>query len=93
MSPPRSDALVIFGVSGDVAYKKIPPPLQAMSQHGDLDVSVVGVASSDCTLEQLRTPAPRFGVSRKPGQAQPVAEAPQPAASRARCLSRSLSWR
>ena len=30
MSAPRSDALVIFGASGDLAYKKIFPALQAM---------------------------------------------------------------
>ncbi len=51
---PRSDALVIFGASGDLAYKKILPALQAMTQRGHLDVPVVGVARSDWTLEQFR---------------------------------------
>jgi len=55
MSPPRSDALAIFGASGDLAYKKIFPALDAMARRGHLDVPVVGVARSDSTLEQFRT--------------------------------------
>jgi len=57
MSPPRSDALVIFGASGDLAYKKIFPALQAMTRRGHLDAPVVGVARSDWTLEQFRARA------------------------------------
>jgi len=57
MTPPRSDALVIFGASGDLAYKKIFPALQAMTRRGRLDTPVVGVARSDWTLEQFRTRA------------------------------------
>jgi glucose-6-phosphate 1-dehydrogenase len=53
MSAPRSDALVIFGATGDLAYKKIFPALDAMTRRGHLDVSVVGVARSDWTLEQF----------------------------------------
>ena len=41
---PRSDALVVFGATGDLAYKKIFPALHAMVQHGTLDVPVVCVA-------------------------------------------------
>src|SRR6266566_817430 len=54
MSPPRSDGLVIFGASGDLAYKKIFPALDAMTRRGHLDVPVVGVARSEWTLEQFR---------------------------------------
>ncbi|HJQ85727.1 MAG TPA: glucose-6-phosphate dehydrogenase [Candidatus Binatia bacterium] len=54
MSPPRSDALVVFGASGDLAYKKIFPALAAMTRRGHLDVPVVGVARSDWTLDQFR---------------------------------------
>ncbi|MBK6454742.1 MAG: glucose-6-phosphate dehydrogenase [Gemmatimonadetes bacterium] len=54
MSAPRSDALVFFGVTGDLAYKKIFPALHAMAKRGTLDVPVIGVASSDWTVEQLR---------------------------------------
>ena len=37
MSPPRSDAIVVFGASGDLAYKKIFPALQAMTRRGHLE--------------------------------------------------------
>jgi len=49
----RSDALVLFGVTGDLAYKKIFPALYAMARRGVLDVPVVGVASSKWGLGQL----------------------------------------
>ena len=49
-----SDALVLFGVTGDLAHKKIFPALYAMAKHGTLDVPVVGVASSKWSLAQLR---------------------------------------
>jgi glucose-6-phosphate 1-dehydrogenase len=49
-----ADALVIFGVTGDLAHKKIFPALYAMAKHGELKVPVVGVASSNITLAQLR---------------------------------------
>ena len=55
-SPP-SDALVLFGVTGDLAYKQIFPALFAMCRHGALNVAVIGVASSDWTVEQLRARA------------------------------------
>ncbi len=54
MNAPRSDGLVIFGASGDLAYKKIFPALKAMMRRGHLDIPVVGVARSDWTLEQFR---------------------------------------
>jgi glucose-6-phosphate 1-dehydrogenase len=50
----RSDALVLFGATGDLAYKKIFPALQAMVKRGDLGVPVIGVAKSDFRLEDLR---------------------------------------
>ena len=53
MERPRSDALVFFGATGDLAYKKIFPALQAMARRGKLDFPVVGVAKSDWTCEQL----------------------------------------
>lgn len=57
MSAARSDALVFFGVTGDLAYKKIFPALHAMARRNTLDVPVIGVASSDWTIEQLRARA------------------------------------
>jgi glucose-6-phosphate 1-dehydrogenase len=50
---PRSDALVFFGATGDLAYKKIFPALHAMARKGRLDFPVVGVAKSGWGLEQL----------------------------------------
>ncbi len=50
----RSDALVLFGVTGDLAHKLIFPALYAMVKRGVLNVPVVGVASSQWRLPQLR---------------------------------------
>jgi glucose-6-phosphate 1-dehydrogenase len=50
----RSDALVFFGATGDLAYKKIFPSLQAMIKRGHLDVPVIGVARSSWSLEQFQ---------------------------------------
>jgi glucose-6-phosphate 1-dehydrogenase len=50
----RSDALVFFGATGDLAYKKIFPSLQAMIKRGTLDVPIIGVAKSGWTLERLQ---------------------------------------
>ena len=49
----RSDALVFFGATGDLAYKKIFPALQALARRGKLDFPVVGVAKSWWTRDQL----------------------------------------
>src|SRR5689334_11548601 len=57
MSEPKSDALVFFGATGDLAYKKIFPALQAMVKRGHLDVPVIGVAKAGWSLEQLRARA------------------------------------
>ena len=53
MTKPRSDALVFFGATGDLAYKKIFPALQAMARRGRLDVPVIGVAKAGWTRDQL----------------------------------------
>jgi glucose-6-phosphate 1-dehydrogenase len=50
---PRSDALVFFGATGDLAYKKIFPALQGLARRGRLAMPVVGVAKSGWTREQL----------------------------------------
>jgi glucose-6-phosphate 1-dehydrogenase len=49
-----SDALVLYGVTGDLAHKMIFPALYAMVKRGTLDVPVVGVALSKWTLAQVR---------------------------------------
>jgi glucose-6-phosphate 1-dehydrogenase len=55
--PVPSDALVFFGMSGDLARKKIFPALYAMVKKGELNVPIIGVASSQWTVEDLRTRA------------------------------------
>jgi glucose-6-phosphate 1-dehydrogenase len=52
--PVAADALVFFGATGDLAYKKIFPSLQGMIRRGDLTVPVIGVAKSGWSVEQLR---------------------------------------
>ena len=49
-----ADALVIFGVTGDLAHKMIFPALYSMAKRGLLNVPVVGVASSKLSIAQLR---------------------------------------
>src|SRR3546814_1400841 len=49
-----SDAFVFFGATGDLAYKKIFPALQAMVARGGFDMPVIGVAHSGWTVDQLR---------------------------------------
>jgi glucose-6-phosphate 1-dehydrogenase len=57
MNDSHSDALVFFGATGDLAYKKIFPALQAMLKRGHLDVPVIGVAKDSWSVEQLRARA------------------------------------
>jgi glucose-6-phosphate 1-dehydrogenase len=57
MSARESDALVFFGATGDLAYKKIFPALQAMVKRGHLNVPVIGVAKAGWKLDQLRARA------------------------------------
>ncbi len=52
--PVAADALVFFGATGDLAYKKIFPSLQGMVKRGFLTVPVIGVAKSGWGIEQLR---------------------------------------
>jgi glucose-6-phosphate 1-dehydrogenase len=48
-----SDALVIYGITGDLAYKKIFPALQALVRRGRLTVPVIGVARSAGSVQDL----------------------------------------
>ncbi len=57
MTLPHSDALVFFGATGDLAYKKIFPALQAMVKLGRLNVPVIGVARADWNLDHLKARA------------------------------------
>jgi glucose-6-phosphate 1-dehydrogenase len=53
MARSHSDALVIFGVTGDLAHKMIFPALYAMVKKGALDVPVIGVAFPKWSMEHL----------------------------------------
>jgi glucose-6-phosphate 1-dehydrogenase len=57
MTCPHSDALVFFGATGDLAYKKIFPALQSLVKRGHLDVPVIGVAKAGWNLEQFKARA------------------------------------
>ena len=52
MSDTHSDALVFFGATGDLAYKKIFPALQAMAKRGHLNVPVIGVAPKNTSASE-----------------------------------------
>lgn len=54
MTEPESDAFVFFGATGDLAYKKIFPALQALIRSGDLDMPIIGMARAGWTLGKLR---------------------------------------
>ena len=53
MAASHSDALVLFGATGDLAHKMIFPALYAMVKRGDLKVPVIGVAFPKWSLAQL----------------------------------------
>lgn len=53
----HSDTLVFFGATGDLAYKKVFPALQAMVKRGSLNVPVIGVAKAGWNLDQLKARA------------------------------------
>jgi glucose-6-phosphate 1-dehydrogenase len=55
MADAHADAIVFFGITGDLAYKQIFPALQAMIRHGNLAVPIIGVAGRPLSSEQLRT--------------------------------------
>jgi glucose-6-phosphate 1-dehydrogenase len=54
MTKQRSDALVFFGASGDLAFKQIFPALQALAGRGQLEMPVIGVARSNLSDEQFK---------------------------------------
>jgi glucose-6-phosphate 1-dehydrogenase len=54
MAASHSDALVFLGATGDLAYKKIFPALQAMVKRGHLKVPIIGVAKAGWNLDQLK---------------------------------------
>jgi glucose-6-phosphate 1-dehydrogenase len=57
MNHSHADALVFFGATGDLAFKKIFPALQAMLKRGHFSAPIIGIARGDWTLDQLRSRA------------------------------------
>src|SRR6185312_2901018 len=51
---PRSDALVLFGATGDLANKMLYPALQALVKREHFDMPVIGVSRSEWSDQQLR---------------------------------------
>ena len=72
MTEAKSDALVFFGATGDLAFKKIFPAMQRMVKSGTLDVPVIGVAREGWSLERLQKRA-RDSVEQYGGGADPEA--------------------
>src|ERR1700690_31739 len=72
MTVAKSDALVFFGATGDLAFKKIFPAMQTMVKSGILDVPVIGVAREGWSLERLRARA-KDSVEQHGGGADPEA--------------------
>jgi glucose-6-phosphate 1-dehydrogenase len=71
MNTTPAGALVFFGATGDLAYKKIFPALQGMARRGRLNMPVIGVAKSGWTLDQLRARA-QESVERNGGLDRPA---------------------
>jgi glucose-6-phosphate 1-dehydrogenase len=71
MTEPRSDALVLLGATGDLAYKQIFPALYAMARRGHLHIPVIGLARQPWTDDQLRARA-RESIAEK-GDVDPAA--------------------
>jgi glucose-6-phosphate 1-dehydrogenase len=54
MAEPVSDAFVLFGATGDLAYRKIFPAIHAMLKRGQTPFPIVGVSRGGSSLEDLR---------------------------------------
>ncbi|MEI9937637.1 MAG: glucose-6-phosphate dehydrogenase [Pseudomonadota bacterium] len=57
MASPRSDALIFFGATGDLAHKQIWPALFALTKSGRLDVPVIAVGRKPIGTEAIRAKA------------------------------------
>ena len=88
MSESHSDALVFFGATGDLAYKKIFPALQAMVKRGHLDVPVIGVAKAGWNLDQLQGAGAATASRSTAASIGGLRQAVRPAALRRRRLQR-----
>ncbi|HEX4299075.1 MAG TPA: glucose-6-phosphate dehydrogenase, partial [Devosia sp.] len=66
MTADRSDALVVFGVTGDLAHKMILPSLYQMVRRGHITQPIIGVALDDWDVDRLADRA-RDGIARQFG--------------------------
>ena len=66
MTPSRADVLVLFGATGDLAKKKLFPALYDLEELGELDLQIVGVASSKWTQEVFKENVESAVRARKP---------------------------
>ena len=64
--PAKSDALVFFGATGDLAKKQIFPALYGLVANEELDIPVIGVAFSQWTLKELKQRAKESVLAAKP---------------------------
>ena len=71
-SPQRSDAFVLFGATGNLAYKMLYPALYNMAKRS-IHLPVIGVAKENWTLEQLKTRIRDSITANIPGKADPKA--------------------
>ncbi|MBU6216531.1 MAG: glucose-6-phosphate dehydrogenase, partial [Acidobacteria bacterium] len=55
MTAQHADALVLFGITGDLAYKKLFPALYHLVENGRIDGPIVGVASTDMSIADLQS--------------------------------------
>src|SRR5258705_10459774 len=73
MNGTASDALVVYGVTGDLAYKKVFPALHAIIRRGTLNVPILGMARAGWSLDELRARAKQS--IEEHGELDPVAYA------------------
>ncbi len=67
MAEPQSDALVLFGITGDLAKKKLLPAVYHLAQRDRLPSTVIGVASRELPEGQLEAATARGSVRRRAG--------------------------
>jgi glucose-6-phosphate 1-dehydrogenase len=95
VSEPRSDALVLFGATGDLAYQQIFPALLALTKRGRLEMPVIGVARQAFTEDEFRARAKKSLVDHglyREGRAEDETHF-QALASRLRYASRAFGAR
>ena len=92
MTASRSDALVLFGVTGDLAHKKIFPALYALAKRGALKFPIIGVAAPKWSLTELHNRA-KDSIKQEVGiDNQPIARAQDYSIKGAEQLAAEKAW-